>query len=177
MVNAIIYNPSDRDEVIGDVYLQLWKLSADYQSGRGSVTGWITVIARSRALDFKRKQTRLARNELLHSQQEVTPDVQENEPQDLHELVQCSAVIDRLVQQLPSVHRRLISLVYFSGLSHREIYKLTGLPLGTVKSHVRRSLLRLRDQLEKESRICEIVGCTDHSIRSKTYASTTNSLS
>lgn len=149
VVNAIIFNQPDRDEVIGDVYLKIWKLSSDYRPGRGSVLAWLTVITRSRALDCKRRQTRLTRNELVFSQMEITSYDEVREPQDLHEIFQSGAFIEHLIERLPPVQKKIITLVYFEGLSHSEVASLIALPLGTVKSHVRRTLKKLRDQLEE----------------------------
>ena len=102
-------------------------------------------IARSRALDSLRRQR--ARTRLLDDQspREDVPDTAEYvSPERLLNLFQSRSVIRAALEQLLPERRRLVGLAFFDDLSHSEIAELTGLPLGTIKSHLRRAIYSLR---------------------------------
>lgn len=145
LVKAIIRNPADAEEVTCDVYTQAWQTAEHFDPSRGSVITWLMNIARSRALDSLRRQR--ARTRLLDDQspREDVPDTAEYvSPERLLNLFQSRSVIRAALEQLPPERRRLVGLAFFDDLSHSEIAELTGLPLGTIKSHLRRAIYSLR---------------------------------
>lgn len=139
----ITRNVQTAEEVTEDAFWQVWRQAPRFDAARGSVVAWILTIARSRALDALR---RCDRTEPLD--EEALADVRtENDPQDLLDAVQRQHRLHTALRDLDPLPRQLLALAFFRGFSHEEIAEHMTLPLGTVKSHIRRALLRLRDVL------------------------------
>jgi len=150
--NRIIYglmmrmlgNSSLAEDVTMEVYLQVWRTASRYDSQRSTVTSWLVMLARSRALDCLRN--RKARRANLEENVDDVPDLRDSRP--TPELVSLEAGRSRIVQKavsdLAPDQREAIELAYFSGLSHSEMVERTGLPLGTVKTRIRLGMIHLR---------------------------------
>jgi RNA polymerase sigma-70 factor (ECF subfamily) len=140
------------EEAVQDTFWQVWRQAPRFDADRGSVKTWVLTITRSRALDMLR---RIEPNEV-----ELDPETQDliqatdhNSPQDLLSAIQQDHRLHKALVSLDPVPRQLVSLAFFRGLSHDEIAGHTGLPLGTVKSHIRKSLNQLRLILTSEEAI------------------------
>ena len=129
------------EEVTEDTFWQIWRQAPRFDPLRGSVVAWVLTIARSRALDAVR---RLEPTEPL-DEERLAAVAGDNDPQDLLLAVQQQHRLHAALGTLDAVPRQLLALAFFRGLSHEEIASQMSMPLGTVKSHIRRSLLRLRD--------------------------------
>lgn len=130
------------EEVVSDVYLQVWRTASTYQLERGGVVTWLLVICRSRALDSLRaSRERIVYQDLVDAGEAADP-VQD--PQDILAATQRSSSVHAALSALAPLPRQLIALAFFRGYTHQEIATSTGLPLGTVKSHIRRALDHLR---------------------------------
>lgn len=139
----ITRNVQTAEEVVEDTFWQVWRQAPRFDDARGSVVGWILTITRSRALDALRRGDRA---EPLD--EERLADLASGEdPQDLLAAVQREHRLHAALRELEPLPRQLLALSFFRGLSHEEIASQMSMPLGTVKSHIRRSLLRLRDLL------------------------------
>lgn len=130
------------EEVVGDVYLQVWRQASRFDSGRGGVMGWLTVLCRSRALDMLRRTKSSASEEPLDA--EAQEDEAGMYAQDLLLAVERNTWVHAALQELDDEQRQLLALAYFRGLSHSELAQLTGLPIGTVKTQLRRTLIALK---------------------------------
>lgn len=145
----VLGSRDDAEEAVCDCYRQAWESARQYDAGRGSVTAWLAVIAHSRAQDLRRKRAQMPYFECIdedgdgreHADPNGLPMVEW-----LDSMREGSAVRDALAE-LSWEQRRLIQLAFIEDLSHAEISERTGLPLGTVKSCIRRGLLRLRERL------------------------------
>lgn len=144
---ALMRDAADAEEIACDVYLQVWQRGVDYDAARGSVIAWLLIRCRSLALDrLRRRRAREAAVATLAKQ--PTP-MEENETvENLLGLLDNRSAIRRALGELPGIQCRLIALSFFKGLSHGEIALALQLPLGTVKSHIRRGLQALRKALE-----------------------------
>ncbi len=136
----------DAEEVVCATYAHAWANAARYDSERATVMGWLLMLCRSRALDVLR-QRRASAGRLQELPLEDLPD-DSARPDDLLSLVQTESRVHAALASLSAERRDLVSLAFLQGLSHVEIAERTGMPLGTVKSHLRRALLQLRAQLE-----------------------------
>lgn len=143
MVNRMLNNASLCEDIVAEVYLQVWQRAQNYQSSRGNVLAWLFVIARSRSLDALRKLKRHSLGQERYTQDRLTTD---QEVVDIAEMVEDGALKQGL-QSLSFVQRQIVSLSYFQGLSHQEISDHLNIPLGTVKSHVRRGVQVLQQQM------------------------------
>ena len=133
------------EEVTEDCFWQVWRQAPRFDAARGGAIAWIMTIARSRALDALRRADNaepLADERLANIEAE-----QGNDPHDLLDAVEKQHRLHAALRDLEPLPRQLVALAFFRGLSHEEISAQMGLPLGTVKSHIRRALLRLRELL------------------------------
>lgn len=146
----IVRDEQDAQEVVCDVYLQVWQSSLRYDAARGSVLAWLLGICRARAIDrYRRKRARTPRAG-AGGEPDSGSTVEDGEPGDLLQKLQEGSAIRLALEGLSPIRRRLLALAFFQGLSHQEISIATNLPIGTVKSHIRRALVMLRAQLAPE---------------------------
>lgn len=144
----IVRAPAAAEEIVEDVFFQIWQQAARYDPARGRPLAWMLTIARSRALDHLRR----ADPATLHPEPEILmrPDDADEaalNPQNLLSACRNHALLHAALAALDPLPRQLLALVFFRGLTHEEVAEQAGLPLGTVKSHVRRALLSLRGTL------------------------------
>lgn len=145
----VLGNRDDAEEVVCDCYRQAWEHAHRFDPARGSVTAWLSVIAHSRAQDLRRRRAQQTCFEqagcddavLEHADPDGLPIV------DLLDTMTQGSAVRHALNELAPEQRRLIRLAFVEDLSHAEIAARTQLPLGTVKSSIRRGLLRLRERL------------------------------
>lgn len=150
LVLRILQHAATAEEVVQDVFLQLWRNAAAYDADRGQFVPWLLTLARNRALDHLRlKSERQRRRE---DQTDELPPAG-SAPQYEHELDERRRVerVRALMGSLQPQQKRAIELAYFEGLSHSEIAERLKEPLGTVKSWIRNGLLRLKEGLQTAS--------------------------
>lgn len=145
LARAMLGNTADAEEVVCDVYVQVWQTAASFDATRGSVMAWLMMICRSRSLDLLRQRRTRAERSVEEMPEEEAGD---RGPEDMLTQFQEGTAVHRALAQLTPLRRELVALAFFKGLSHQEIAAATKLPIGTVKSHLRRSLLSLRAALD-----------------------------
>lgn len=126
-----------------DAFMQIWQQAGRFDPERGSAEAFLVTIVRYRALDIVRRGAReVVGYESAVEQADDTPDA-------LAQLTATSdgAALHRCLQQLDEDRRKLIVMAFVDGLSHNQLAVRTGVPLGTLKSWIRRSLLSLRECL------------------------------
>ena len=132
------------EDVVADTYLQAWQQAGRYDGGRGTPLAWLLNMTRSRALDFlRRRGTVMTADESLAAER-LEQTISDDDPLSLVMALQREQHLRDAIASLSPVAQRLLGLAFFGGLSHGEIAELTGLPLGTVKSHLRRAQDSLR---------------------------------
>jgi RNA polymerase sigma-70 factor (ECF subfamily) len=147
LVLRILRQGTTAEEVVQDVFLQLWRNSARYDLSRPFVP-WLLTMARNRALDHLRlKSERQRRRE---EQTEEFPQIAIAAPEYEKALDEKrrGERVRALMSSLPAAQKTAIELAYFEGLSHSEIAASLHEPLGTVKSWIRNGLLRLKEGLQ-----------------------------
>lgn len=140
------------EEVVSDVYMQVWRDAARYDATRGRVLGWLLIIARSRALDLLRRQDEA----FSHPEPYDLISEPESEQKSAHDLMtdtEAGNTLRAAIETLTPLQRQLLSLAFFRGLSHAEIVEHSGIPLGSVKTHIRRALALLRSELGQDLRL------------------------
>lgn len=144
----ILADASDAEEVLLDVYEQVWRQASQYSRERGSPLAWLTTIARSRAIDRLRRGRREQQNtEPLESIFATARAGGASAEEDVM-AGEVRAVVRKALDSLAPEQREVIELAYYSGMSHSEIAAARGLPLGTVKTRTRLGLMRLREMLK-----------------------------
>ena len=133
------------EDVVADTYLQAWQQAGRYDATRGTPLAWLLNMTRSRALDhLRRRGTVMALDETVAEARYALEQTDED-PLSLVMALQRDARLRVAISALSPTAQRLLGLAFFRGLSHGEIAELTGLPLGTVKSHLRRAQDSLRN--------------------------------
>jgi RNA polymerase sigma-70 factor (ECF subfamily) len=146
LVLRILQQASTSEEVVQDVFLQLWRNADQYDSSRGPFVPWLCTMARNRALDQLRlKSERQRRRE--DQPDELPPVVVAPDYEKALDEKRRAERVRVLMASLAPQQKKAIELAYFEGLSHSEIAAALKEPLGTVKSWIRNGLLRLKEGL------------------------------
>lgn len=142
VVHRILRDNQAVEEILQDIFLQLWNAASRFDASRGSLPAWLVVIARNRAISRLRRHNPAAGDALLEGMA-VSPFNLESSAarQQLVERVKAS------IENLPKEQRAAVELAFFEGLTHSEIAARTGDPLGTVKTRLRSALETLRRTL------------------------------
>jgi RNA polymerase sigma factor (sigma-70 family) len=145
---AFLKSEEDAEEVVCDTYAQAWRQSERFDAQRAAPIGWLLTMCRGRAIDRLRhnRSRRVSRMVPLESVSEIAQDALT--PEDLLSLFHDGSRVRCALAALSPKRLELVGLAFFDGLSFREMAERTGLPLGTVKSHVRRALAELRSKLQ-----------------------------
>lgn len=140
LVRRMLASPADAEEVTEDVYVYLWKHAGRFDRDRGTVMSWLFTLAHSRAIDRLRALRRQARTGQALAAEPAELEAAEDALEAL-----AGARLHEMIAALPETQRQVLTLAYFRGLSHQEIANALTLSLGTVKTHLRRTLMTLRD--------------------------------
>jgi RNA polymerase sigma factor (sigma-70 family) len=138
----------DAEEVVCDVYTCAWQRAKTYDSSRGTVMAWLAVMTRNRAVDrVRQRRDSLSLDDERHEALAASLAGQTLGPEEVLTQFQSGSAVHRALRSLSAQRRYLLGLAFFRGLSHQEIADTTRLPLGTVKSHLRRALAALQGEL------------------------------
>lgn len=146
LVRRIVRNAALAEEVVEDAYFQVWRQAVRFDPVRGAPVAWLLAIARTRAIDLLRREARV-QHEPLDDDTARTAVSPEAAADELLALARHRSDLEQALMLLGAQPRQLVSMAFFRGLSHEEIALQTHLPLGTVKSQIRRALLTLRQIL------------------------------
>ena len=143
--SSIVYSVSLRvlgdtgaaEDVLQDVFMQLWRNPGGFDSSRGNLGPWLAVIARNRAIDVLRR--RRPETDLENVILSVEPDLAGDA-----ERARAMEKVRGTLGSMPAAQRMALEMAYFEGLTHTEIAAKTGEPLGTIKTRIRAGLLALR---------------------------------
>jgi RNA polymerase sigma-70 factor, ECF subfamily len=136
---------SDAEDLLQEVFVQVWRQAQGYSSARGSPEAWIINIARSRAIDKIRSIRRREKNFVLTddpARAESGENVESSAAESEVKLTMNSALAN-----LPEAQRKVLELAYFDGLTQTEIAERLAEPLGTIKTRMRSGIQRLREML------------------------------
>ena len=147
LASAILRSAEDTEEIVCETYAYAWANASRFDASRANALGWLLMLCRSRALD-RLRQRRATANALEVAALRHADGSGTDQPFDVLSLMQQRSKVHAALSQLTPERRHLVSLAFLQGMSHQEIADVTRLPLGTVKSHVRRALTQLREALE-----------------------------
>ena len=143
IISGIVNNEADTDDLIQEIFLEIWNCAKNYSDEKGRALSWITTIARCRAIDKVRKkqsyfqmQERLSMEPVRKSCQYTCEEVNSGE---------VSGIFKKFIHQLPLAQREALHLSFYCGLSQREIAVRTGIPLGTIKTRLELAIQKVRN--------------------------------
>jgi RNA polymerase sigma-70 factor, ECF subfamily len=148
----MLREPGLAEELLSDVFLEIWTRCERYDPSRAAPVTYVMILARSRAIDRRRSTGHsVTATEALDDSSQNAPTAKTPNPADsaLHD--ELRGQIRKAMQQLEPDQRQAVELSFFDGLSHSEIAAKLGKPLGTIKSQIRKGLIRLRDGLRTDN--------------------------
>ncbi len=145
----IVTETSDAEEILQEVFLQVWNQAERYDRARSSVSTWLVLITRSRSID--RLRSRQVKDRTLTALKHEKNDTHTS-PQGMGSVLldQRRQRLRREMQELPNEQRQVLDLAFFQGMTQSEIAGATGIPLGTVKTRTLLAMKKLRRALQAE---------------------------
>jgi RNA polymerase sigma-70 factor (ECF subfamily) len=146
LAQRILQNRADAEDVVQEVFTQVWTQASRFDSSRGAVAAWMLTMTRSRAID--RLRSRSSRPETASETRvvEEVADVTVRQDVQLLSREQVETLKDAL-NELPAPQRTALELAYYEGLTHAEIADRLSEPLGTVKTRIRQAVIKLRESM------------------------------
>lgn len=140
----MLRDKEDAEEVVQEIFLQIWNKAYTYDPNRGAVSTWVLNIARSRSIDKLRTLGHKTKNieideEKVNSNEDLSRTIEDRE--------ESRNVIRQALDSLPEDQRIAIELVYFEGLTHVETAEKLDTPVGTIKTRIRLGVMKLKDKI------------------------------
>jgi len=133
----VLRDAASAEDVLQEIFMQIWRQPESFIATRGSLGGWLAVVARNRSIDTLRRK----------KPTEQVEEVYLASPTDLADESERNLMMERakaVIVTLPAEQRKTLEMAFFDGLTHSEIAEMTGDPLGTVKTRIRSALITLR---------------------------------
>ncbi len=149
LATKILGNPSDGEEVLQEVFVQVWRQASRYQRSRSSVSTWLVLITRSRSID--RLRSRNVKLRTAHEAHRESPRTHAS-PEGVGNVLmeERRKRLARELAELPDEQREVLEMAYYRGMTQREVSEMTDTPLGTVKTRTLLAMKKLRIALKDE---------------------------
>ncbi len=157
LIRRVLRDPAPAEEVLQEVFWQVWREASRYDARRGSPVAWLLMRAKARAID-KLRSIRRREKTFVMPVNEAVARRDDGEAQSVAAAAEGRDVVQGALSRLPDAQRRVIELAFFEGLTQTEIAERLGEPLGTVKTRARLGLERLRSVLRAQDRTGERAG-------------------
>jgi len=138
---------AEAEELLQEVFMELWRRAGQYDAGRAAVSTWVITIARSRALDALRARARRGGDMHTQAEEMFMAAPTETRPDQMIASSLRTQAVHRALAEISDTQREVLELSYFEGLSHSEIAERLALPVGTVKSRILGAMKTLRTVL------------------------------
>lgn len=132
------------EEAVHDAFMQIWQRAGSFDPAKGQARTWIYAVLRHRALNILRGE---ARTDLIEDFESLSLESEDEGPEAIVARLSEAGALRRCLERLDPARRQVIVLAYVQGLTHGELAGRLNVPLGTMKSWIRRSLLTLRECL------------------------------
>ncbi len=145
---ATRHSGGDPEDAVQEIFIDVWKSASRFDPSKAAESTFVGMIARRRLIDRHRKSSRAPDMEPLADDDRMTAHVR---PESIEASAEV-ALAGKSIAELSEAERKVLSLSIYQGMSHSEISDYTSIPLGTVKTHIRRGLARVRKKLEDADR-------------------------
>lgn len=154
LILRVVHSATEAEDILQEVYLQVWHKASTYSSLRGSLYAWLVTLARNRAIDRLRSKSQ--RQQRLRSPEEellsLSDQTTQANPLLVLEVEEAGKILRSTLRKLTKSQRDILELAYYEGFSQSEIAAKLGTPLGTVKTRMRNAMMTLRESLVKSQR-------------------------
>lgn len=147
LLTKMLGSRSEAEEILQEVFVELWRRAPQYDSSRGSVVAWVVTVARSRALDALRARSRRYGDRQMQFSDRHALGTDSGRPDVLVSSTRWHQALRQAFKQLSEDQRAVLELSYFLGMSHDQIAETLKLPVGTVKSRILAGMRALRAML------------------------------
>lgn len=147
----VVTNRDWAEDVLQEAFITVWRIASDYKASLSPPMAWLALVVRSRGLDFLRRRVS-GRADRMQELDDVISDTVAGDspnPMDTAQASQQALALHQCLSQLDNKQREVVSLAYMRDLSHGELAEQLKLPLGTVKTWIRRGLAQLRGCLAR----------------------------
>lgn len=145
LVKRVVRDVSISEEVLQEVFVEIWKQSTRFDPRRGSAHGWICTIAHRRAVDTVRSSDASRRREAQEGMRIIEEEIVDVQEEGMMRVE--AQRVQTAMRSLTALQSDAIRLAYFGGYSHREVATLLDIPVGTAKTRIRDGMIVLRDRL------------------------------
>jgi RNA polymerase sigma-70 factor (ECF subfamily) len=149
IVSRVINNETDTDDLLQEIFCEVWRLAEHYSEEKGKALGWLVTLARRRAIDKLRKKQAYRRAEdRLRIETEGAPfNCVHHAADDDAAASDRAEILQRVIATLPEPQRDALQLAFYQGMSQREIAAHTGIPLGTIKTRLELAVRKVRSAI------------------------------
>ena len=147
----VVTNREWAEDVLQEAFINIWKIAGDYKATLSPPMAWMALVVRSRGLDFLRRRASERANRMQELDDVISDTVAGDSPNpmDVAQASEQAKALHNCLSQLDNKQREVVSLAYMGDLSHGELAEQLKLPLGTVKTWIRRALMQLRGCMAK----------------------------
>jgi RNA polymerase sigma-70 factor (ECF subfamily) len=149
IVGRVINNDTDTDDLLQEIFCEVWRLAGHYSEEKGKALGWLITLARRRAIDKLRKKEAYQRaEERLRVETGNDPHSSMHHGADDDAVASDRAeILQRVIGTLPPPQRDALRMAFYNGMSQREIAAQTGIPLGTIKTRLELAVRKVRNAI------------------------------
>src|SRR3954454_21196732 len=153
VIVRVLHNEYSAEDLLQEVFLEVWRLAARYSSEKGKALGWMITLARQRAIDrLRREQAYFRVEERFQKETEQQPEAwTHTRVEEDIEASDIRHILGTILETLPPAQKTAVELAFYKGMSQREIASHTNIPLGTIKTRlelgVRKIAMRLKEVL------------------------------
>ncbi len=153
VIARVLHNEQSVEDLLQEVFLEVWRLAGRYSSEKGKALGWIITLSRRRAIDRLRREQAYSRvEERYQKETEQQPEAwTQVQGTDDVESADLRRVLAGIIQTLPEAQRMAVEMAFYKGMSQREISTQTGIALGTIKTRLELALKKISFKLRELS--------------------------
>jgi RNA polymerase sigma-70 factor (ECF subfamily) len=151
----VLHNPSEAEDVVAEVFSEVWRRSGGYHPERARPAAWLVTLVRRRAIDRFRERRSLERAEERMALENGKGPAVSNGVEEQVRISELRRLLEQALNRLPERQREAVCMVYFDGLTQREISKRTRTPIGTIKTRLELGLRKMRERIRGVRPVCD----------------------